>query len=173
MPLPTGRARSTSIPVFKHFPGIGRATRNTDAYKVVIGASKTTLNEDLYPFRHAMSAGGAPMLMLSNATYTAWDSANGAGWSKAIGSFLRHDLGYTGVTITDSLSGQPATYGLSLTVIAARACRAGTDMVMLTGSEGSTAKTYNSLLALAGSGSIARATLQTSYDRIVALKSTL
>jgi len=161
------------IPVFKHFPGIGRATRNTDAYKVVIGASKTTLNEDLYPFRHAISAGGAPMLMLSNATYTAWDSANGAGWSKAIGSFLRHDLGYTGVTITDSLSGQPTTYGLSLTVIAARACRAGTDMVMLTGSEPATQHTFESLLALAGSGSIARATLQTSYDRIVALKSTL
>jgi beta-glucosidase-like glycosyl hydrolase len=87
-----------------------------------------------------------------------------------MGSFLRSTLGYTGVTITDSLSGQPATYGLSLTVIAARACRAGTDMLMLTGSEGSTAKTFNSLLALAGSGSIARATLQTSYDRIVALK---
>ena len=49
------------------------------------------------------------MLMLSNATYTAWDSSNGAGWSKAVGAFLRSDLGYTGVTITDSLSGQPTT----------------------------------------------------------------
>jgi beta-N-acetylhexosaminidase len=159
------------IPTFKHFPGIGRATRNTDLYKVVIGASRSTLNEDLYPFEHAMAAGGAPLLMLSNATYTAWDSANGAGWSKAIGAFLRSDLHYTGATITDSLSGQPTTYKLSLTVIAARACRAGTDMIMLTGSEGSTANTFNSLLALAQSGSIPRATLQTSYDRILALKS--
>jgi beta-N-acetylhexosaminidase len=38
------------IPTFKHFPGIGRATRNTDLYKVVIGASRSTLNEDLSPF---------------------------------------------------------------------------------------------------------------------------
>ena len=77
------------------------------------------------------------------------------------------------MTITDSLSGQPTTYGLSLTVIAARACRAGTDMLMLTGSEGSTTKTSSGLLALAQSGSIPSATLQTSHDRIVALKSRL
>ena len=70
----TGTSSQGVMPVFKHFPGIGRATRNTDSYKVVIGASRTTLSEDLYPFRHAMAAGGAPMLMLSNATYTAWDS---------------------------------------------------------------------------------------------------
>ncbi len=168
-----GTGAQDVIPVFKHFPGIGRATRNTDRFKVVIRASRSALEEDVYPFEHAIEAGGAPMLMLSNATYTAWDSSNGAGWSKAVGAFLRNDLGYTGVTITDSLSGQPTTYGLSLTVIAARACRAGTDMLMLTGSEGSTAKTFNSLLALAQSGSIPRATLQTSYDRIVALKSGL
>ena len=173
--LTTAFAQGTSsqgvLPVLKHFPGIGRATRNTDFNKVVIGASKTTMQEDLLPFRHAIDAGAAPMLMLSNVTYTAWDSANGAGWSKAMGAYLRNDLGYTGVTITDSLSGQATSYKLSLTVIAARACRAGTDMLMLTGSEGSTAKTFNSLLALAQSGSIPRATLQTSYDRIIALKS--
>ena len=46
-------------------------------------------------------------------------------------------------------------------------------MLMLTGSEGPTVRTFNSLLALAQSGSIPRATLQTSYDRIVALKSGL
>ena len=39
------------VPVFKHFPGIGRATRNTDRYKVVIRSSRSTLNEDVYPFR--------------------------------------------------------------------------------------------------------------------------
>ena len=166
-----GTSSQGVIPTFKHFPGIGRAIKNTDLYKVVISASRSTLSEDLYPFEHAMAAGGVPLLMLSNATYTAWDSANGAGWSKAIGAFLRSNLHYTGATITDSLSGQPATYKLSLTVIAARACRAGTDMIMLTGTESSTANTFNSLLALAQSGSIPRATLQTSYDRILALKS--
>jgi beta-N-acetylhexosaminidase len=158
------------IPTFKHFPGIGRATRNTDFTKVVIGASKTTMQEDLLPFRRAIAAGAAPMIMLSNATYSAWDSANGAGWSKAMGAYLRNDLAYTGVTITDSLTGQATAYERSLTVIAARACRAGTDMLMLTGSEVSTAKTFNSLLALAQSGSISRSVLQTSYDRILALK---
>jgi beta-N-acetylhexosaminidase len=159
------------LPVLKHFPGIGRATLNTDFNKAVIHASRSTMEEDLLPFRRAIDAGAAPILMLSNATYTAWDRANGAGWSKAMGAFLRNDIGYTGVTITDSLTGQATIYGRPLHVIAARACRAGTDLLMLTGSEGSTAKTFRRLLALAESGSIPRGTLRTSYDRIVALKS--
>ena len=61
--------------------GIGRATLNTDQYKVVIRASRTTMAEDLLPFHRAIDAGAVPILMLSNATYGAWDSANGAGWS--------------------------------------------------------------------------------------------
>jgi beta-N-acetylhexosaminidase len=84
------------IPVFKHFPGIGRATLNTDRYRVVIRSSRATLAEDLYPFRHAITAGGAPMLMLSNATYTAWDGVNGAGWSKASPIRSRASRAHTG-----------------------------------------------------------------------------
>ena len=46
------------------------------------------------------------MIMLSNATYTAYDSVNGAGWSHAISiGLLRNQLGFGGVTITDSLRG--------------------------------------------------------------------
>ena len=44
--------------------------------------------------------------MLSNATYTAYDPTTRAGWSSAISTtLLRGDLGFEGVTITDSLSG--------------------------------------------------------------------
>jgi beta-N-acetylhexosaminidase len=166
-----GTSSAGVVPTFKHFPGIGRATLNTDSHKVVITASKTAMEKDLLPFRNAIAAGAVPLLMLSNAIYTAWDSANAAGWSKPMSAFIRNDLGYTGVTITDSLTGTSSAYGISVSTLAARACRAGTDMVMLTGGEASTAKTFSSLLALAQSGSIPRATLQTSYDRILALKS--
>jgi beta-N-acetylhexosaminidase len=159
------------LPVLKHFPGIGRATRNTDFSRAVIRASRWAMDEDLLPFRRAIDAGAAPIVMLSNATYSAWDSENGAGWSKAMSAFLRDDIGYTGVTITDSLTGQATIYQRPLHVIAARACRAGTDMLMLTGSEGATARTFSRLVSLAESGSISRGTLRASHDRIIALKS--
>lgn len=168
-----GTSSAGVVPTFKHFPGIGRATLNTDSHKVVIRASKATMEEDLLPFRNAIAAGSVRLLMLSNAIYTAWDVTNAAGWSKAMSAFIRNDLGYTGVTITDSLTGTSTAYGLSPSTLASRACRAGTDMIMLTGSEGSTAKTFQYLLGQAQVGTIPKATLQASYDRILALKSGL
>jgi beta-N-acetylhexosaminidase len=97
-----------------------------------------------------------------------------AGWSRAIAvTLLRQELGFTGVTITDSLDGTALARGLSTRLLAVRAARAGTDMILLTGSEASTRAAYATLLSDAQDGSIPKATLRASYDRILALKTGL
>jgi beta-N-acetylhexosaminidase len=112
--------------------------------------------------------------MLSNATYAAYDPRNAAGWSHAVAvTLLRRDLGFSGVTITDSLDGTAKARGLWPRVLAVSAARAGTDMILMTGSEASTRGVYATLLRQAQLGSIPRATLQVSYDRILALKAGL
>jgi beta-N-acetylhexosaminidase len=161
------------LPTMKHFPGIGFATRNTDAYVVTIGASKAALDPGLRPYRTAIGH-HIPLIMLSNATYTAYDSINAAGWSHAIGTtLLRTALGFTGVTITDSLNGTAHARGISTTSLAIRAARAGTDMILVSGSEASTKALYATLLSYATVGSISKATLLASYNRILALKAGL
>ena len=97
--------------------------------------------------------------MLSNATYTAYDSTHAAGWSRAIAeTLLRHDLGFKGVTITDSLNGTAAARGLSSRTLAVRAAAiAGTDMLLLTGSEAATQAVYATLLTDARNGTIPKA----------------
>ncbi len=168
-----GLVAGLDVPAMKHFPGLGFATRNTDSSVVTITASKAALAPGLTPY-HTAIGHGIPMIMLSNATYTAYDSANAAGWSSAISvGLLRNTLGFTGVTITDSLSGTASARGVTATSLAIRAASAGTDMLLLSGSEASTAATYASLLAAATAGTIPRATLLASYDRIVALKAGL
>jgi beta-N-acetylhexosaminidase len=161
------------LPSMKHFPGIGFATRNTDAYVVTITASAAALAPGLLPYRTAIGH-DIPMIMLSNATYTAYDARNAAGWSHAISvTLLRHDLGFTGVTITDSLDGTAKARGLWTRVLAISAARAGTDMILTTGSELSTSGVYATLLRQAQEGAIPLATLRASYDRILALKAGL
>jgi beta-N-acetylhexosaminidase len=161
------------VPVMKHFPGIGLATRNTDSYVVTLTASKAALAAGLQPYVAAI-AHGMPMIMLSNATYAAYDRINGAGWSRAIViGLLRNQLGFRGVTITDSLSGTAKARGIPVGDLARRAAIAGTDMILLTGSEATSDATYDLLLAAARAGGIPRATLQASYDRILTLKSSL
>ena len=169
----TGLGSGGDIAAMKHFPGIGLATSNTDTHVVTISASKASLAPGLLPYEKAIG-NHVPMIMLSNATYTAYDAASAAGWSSAISiGLLRDTLGYTGVTITDSLSGTAAARGVSATSLALRAAQAGTDMILLTGSEAATKATYAALLQDALDGTIQGATLQASYDRILALKATV
>jgi beta-N-acetylhexosaminidase len=161
------------LPTMKHFPGIGFATRNTDAAVVTIRASKARLAPGLGAYRMAI-AHDIPLIMLSNATYGAYDAGNAAGWSHAVSvTLLRHDLGFRGVTITDSLDGTAHARGLSTRRLAVRAAIAGTDMILLTGSEASTRAVYATLLRDATAGSIPKSTLRAAYDRILALKARL
>jgi len=169
----TGLEAASVVPSMKHFPGIGYAVLNTDSHAVTIGASAAALAPGLRPYQTAI-ANGIPMIMLSNATYTAYDSANAAGWSHAIGTtLLRNQLGFRGVTITDSLTGTAVSRGVSQTSLSLRAAKAGTDMILVTGSEASTRAVYSALLAAAQAGSIARWMLLASYNRIIALKAHL
>jgi beta-N-acetylhexosaminidase len=161
------------VPVMKHFPGLGRATQNTDSSVVTIYATSTTLARGLAPYRRGI-ASGVPMIMLSNATYTAYDPVNAAGWSRAIvKGLLRDQLGFHGVTITDSLSGTARARGIPVATLAIRAAIAGTDMILVTNTEASTQRTYDKLVAAAAAGTIPRTRLLAEYHRILALKATL
>jgi beta-N-acetylhexosaminidase len=157
----------------KHFPGLGFARLNTDTNVVHIAATKSQLSPGLKPYRAAVT-NGVPLVMLSNAVYDAYDSGHAAGWSRVIGSkLLRGQLGFSGVTITDSLDGAAHARGIPVNPLAVRAARAGTDMLLLTGSEAASRSAYKSLLAAVSNGSISLTRLQASYQRILALKAGL
>jgi hypothetical protein len=140
---------------------------------VTIPQTKAQLAPGLAPYQAAIAA-GTPMIMLSNATYPAYDPEHAAGWSHAIGvDLLRNQLGFDGVTITDSLSGTANSRGVPARKLALRAARAGTDMIMLTGSEQATNVAYGRLLEAAENGTIPLGRLEASYARILALKATI
>ncbi|MFL5643337.1 MAG: glycoside hydrolase family 3 N-terminal domain-containing protein [Chloroflexota bacterium] len=169
----TGLMSKGVAPTMKHFPGIGRSRLNTDQYAVTLYAGRTTLAAGLVPYQTAI-AKQIPLIMLSNATYTAYDTVNGAGWSHAISiGLLRNQLGFTGVSITDSLTGTAKARGIAEWRLAVRAARAGTDMILVTDSEASTRLVYSKLMTWSANGSISRALLQASYQRILALKAGL
>ena len=158
------------IPVLKHFPGLGYATLDTDQHVVTIRASAAALAPGLLPYRMAVGA-GLPVVMLSNATYTAWDAHAAAGWSPAINTtLLRGQLGFRGVTMTDSLDGTAASRGLTSSHLAERAATAGTDLILLTGSEATSRQAFAALLADAEAGKLPLTGLEVSANRIFGLK---
>lgn len=168
-----GLASQDVLATAKHFPGIGRVARNTDRFVETVREPADALDRDLAPFKAAID-GGIPLVMLSNATYPALDPDNGAGWSAAIATgLLRDQLGFSGVSITDSLSGTSHAREVTAESLAVKAANAGTDMIMITGPEASSAAVFDELLAAATAGELDEAALATSYQRILELKATL
>jgi beta-N-acetylhexosaminidase len=157
----------------KHFPGLGLARRDTDRALVRISAARSRLLPGLVPFRRAIRD-RVPVIMLSNAIYEAYDPVNAAGCSRRIATtLLRRELGFTGVSMTDSLDGAAHVRGVPPNGLAIGAANAGTDLILVTGSEEATRDVYTSLLRAAQSGRIGRATLEASYARILRLKARL
>ena len=152
----------------KHFPGLGRARRNTDLAAVSITASQAALASDVIPFR-ALIAAGVPLVMLSNATYPSLD-AKPAAWSPGVQTLLRRDLGFKGVTITDALEAVAATHGRSVSSAALLAAQAGVDLLLVVGSERSSSLVFDYLVAAAREGRLPAASLQRSYERVMQLK---
>lgn len=172
-----GLVEGGGIASMKHFPGLGYAIHNTDLNVVTITASTAQLDPGLDPYRGIIRLGtglsgpGLAMVMLSNAWYTAYDKANAAGWSHAIGTtLLRDQLGFGGVTITDSLNGIGEAMGVPAKSLAIKAAAAGTDMILLTGPEASTSAAYTALVAAANGGTLSRSVLEASYERILTLR---
>ena len=152
----------------KHFPGLGRAAKTTDTAAVTIPASRAKLAADLVPFRSLIAA-GVPLVMLSNATYTAL-GPKPAVLSGAVHALLRGELGFDGVTISDALDAAAVLQGRSVESASVLAAEAGTDLLLFTSGEAETAAVYARLLGRARDGTIPRASLERSYARIVAQK---
>ena len=157
-------------PTLKHFPGLGLATVSTDDAAVTIDAGQAVLARGLVPYRRAIAAGVAPLVMVSNASYTAY-GGHPAAWSPRVLVLLR-GLGFRGATITDALEPLATTHGTTLEETAIRAAGAGVDLLLLVGPESSTARAYDALLAAARSGRLPRASLERSARRIDELAAT-
>ena len=164
-----GLASARVAASLKHFPGIGRATRNTDRAAVALNATLGQITRtDLLPFRKAVAA-GVPLVMISNATYPALDTKP-APWSPRIQALLRDQLSFEGATITDSLDDAAATRGRTIASVASLAAQAGIDLLLLTGSEASSDGAYESVVRAAEQGKVSVAALRRSDARITALK---
>jgi beta-N-acetylhexosaminidase len=161
----------------KHFPGLGpaSASQNTDSAPVTLNVSAANLRSiDEAPYGPAISA-GVQMVMLSWATYPSLDPNFPAGLSSTIiQNELRGRLGFTGVTITDSLTaGGLSNFG-DTSQRAVAAAKAGMDLLLVCGES----PTYGqaAVTGLAGalsSGQLGQAAFDAARNRVTSLRNDL
>jgi beta-N-acetylhexosaminidase len=154
----------------KHFPGLGLASGNTDNGRIVIRAAAWKLHRDLLPFQSAARA-GVKLVMVSTAVYPKLDGSKrpAAFSSTIIQGLLRKRLGFTGVTVTDSLTA-PAAEKIPHT--ATRAMLAGSDLLIF-GAERASERGYSTLLTDGANSPRLQNRLTQAAARIRALKAWL
>ncbi len=152
----------------KHFPGLGHANGDTDLGPATDPPLSQLETDDLVPFGAAIHD-GVPVVMVGHPIVP--DLTNGlpASLSSATYTLLRQTLGFTGVTLTDSLgAGAISAAGYSEQSAAVAAAVAGADMVMIDAS--SWAATVSALEQALSDGGLSLPSVQASVSRILAAK---
>ena len=170
-----GMQASKVIPTYKHFPGLGRVKDNTDTSAGVVD-STTTRSADTavsVVFGAAIAA-GAPVIMVSSATYSLIDSSAPAVFSSTIVTdMLRTEMGFSGVVITDDVSAAVQVQDVTAGDRAVRAIRAGCDIVLASADPTVAADMVKALIATAQSDPAFAARVDESATRVLNLKKSL
>jgi beta-N-acetylhexosaminidase len=114
--------------VAKHFPGLGRVTGNTDFTSDVVDNVTSASDPYLNSFKAAVTA-GVPMVMVALATYTKIDPTELAVFSPTVMRLLRHQLGFTGVIVSDDLGEAAAVQSIAAGNRAIGFLTAGGDLI--------------------------------------------
>ena len=170
-----GMQASKVIPTYKHFPGLGRVKENTDTSAGVVDRT-TTRGADTavsVVFGAAIAA-GAPVIMVSSATYALIDTSAPAVFSSTIVTdMLRREMGFSGVVITDDVSAAVQVQDVSAGDRAVRAIRAGCDIVLASADPTVAADMVKALITAAQSDPAFAARVDESATRVLNLKKNL
>lgn len=160
----TGYDRSGTVSTTKHFPGHGGATADSHLTLPVLTETLAELEaRDLPPFEKAIEA-GAPSVMIGHLDVQALAPGTPSSIAPETYAYLREELGFGGVAITDSL-GMGAVAGIP--ALAVKALEAGADLLLM---PADTRRTHATVTAALEDGTLDRARVEEAAARVVALQ---
>ena len=159
---------------YKHFPGIGKTDVDLHADISVVPVSKETLlNEDTKVFVDLIkqSKPNTYAIMVSHAMYPQIDAAHPSSLSKAIiTDWLRKDMGYNGVVVTDDMDMGALAKHYTFSDMAVQSILAGSDILLVCHEYEHMQEAYNGLMKAVKDGRISKERLDESVKRILLMK---
>ena len=159
---------------YKHFPGIGKTDVDLHADTSVVPVSKETLlNEDTKVFVDLIkqSKPNTYAIMVSHAMYPQIDADHPSSLSKAIiTDWLRKDMGYNGVVITDDMDMGALAKHYTFGDMAVQSILAGSDILLVCHEYEHMQEAYNGLMKAVKDGRISKERLDESVKRILLMK---
>ena len=159
-----GYNRAGIVSTTKHCPGHGGATADSHTTLPVLTDSLAALQaRDLAPFATAVQA-GAPSVMIGHLDVEAIAPGVPSSLAPQVYDYLRGELGFEGVAITDSL-GMGAVAGTP--ALAVKALQAGADLLLM---PADTRRAHATITAALEDGTLDRARGEEAAARVVALQ---
>ena len=159
---------------YKHFPGIGKTDVDLHADTSVVPVSKETLlNEDTKVFVDLIkqSEPNTYAIMVSHAMYPQIDADHPSSLSKAIiTDWLRKDMGYNGVVVTDDMDMGALAKHYTFGDMAVQSILAGSDILLVCHEYEHMQEAYNGLMKAVKDGRISKERLDESVKRILLMK---
>ena len=159
---------------YKHFPGIGKTDVDLHADTSVVPVSKENLlNEDTKVFVDLIkqSKTNTYAIMVSHAMYPQIDAEHPSSLSKAIiTDWLRKDMGYNGVVVTDDMDMGALAKHYTFGDMAVQSILAGSDILLVCHEYEHMQEAYNGLMKAVKDGRISKERLDKSVKRILLMK---
>lgn len=159
---------------YKHFPGIGKTDVDLHADTSVVPVSKENLlNEDTKVFVDLIkqSKTNTYAIMVSHAMYPQIDAEHPSSLSKAIiTDWLRKDMGYNGVVVTDDMDMGALAKHYTFGDMAVQSILAGSDILLVCHEYEHMQEAYNGLMKAVKDGRISKERLDESVKRILLMK---
>jgi beta-N-acetylhexosaminidase len=157
----------------KHFPGAGESNVDSHHSMPIINHSRERFETvELPPFQAAVDA-GAKMIMSGHFAVPALAGRTDipATLSRAVmNDFVRMEMRFSGVMITDALDMKAIPQGEGQVDAVVTAMRAGVDLMLLTADWEAQERVYNGLIQAYKDGKLGDHHLDSSNERIAALK---
>lgn len=157
------------LPTFKHFPGLGHVTANTDTTADVVDSTVTADGPDVDVYR-SLTEAGPSAVMVSSAIYDRIDGSSPAVFSPTVVKVLRDEVGFDGVVFSDDLSAAVAVSAWSPAERAVDAISAGVDVVLVSAKPSVFPAMYDAVLAKAKSDPQFAAQVDAAAARVLAAK---
>ena len=159
---------------YKHFPGIGKTDIDLHADTSIVPVSKETLlSEDTKVFVDLIkqSKPNTYTIMVSHAMYPQIDPDHPSSLSKAIiTDWLRKDMGYNGVVVTDDMDMGALAKHYTFGDMAVQSILAGSDILLVCHEYEHMQEAYNGLMKAVKDGRISKERLDESVKRILLMK---
>ena len=160
-----GYVDAAVVPAIKHFPGHGSVTTDShDALPVQSATLDALEQRDLVPFRRAVAV-GAPVVMMSHIAVQAW-GGEPASLDPDAYTYLRDELGFTGVAVTDALNMGAITQSRGPGQASVEALAAGADLLLM---PTSTDAALEAIVAAVEQGTLSRERLDEAAAHVILL----